>query len=207
MIIYRINNLINGKFYIGKTTKTVEERWERHCISARSGSTCLIHKSIRKHGESNFQLQIIEYTDNLNVREKFWIFELSPHYNMTEGGDGGWINDQTGKIWKVRDSSRMGKAWKGKQSLNRLYASTGGNNYQSTHFIFTPWGKFETWLDAVNEAKRLRKYNDKRDVVTDVNTLRTYCKQDIVLNENGRRTFSNWRGKGTRELGFDWRIK
>ena len=28
--IYKITNNINGKVYIGKTTKTVEERWKGH---------------------------------------------------------------------------------------------------------------------------------------------------------------------------------
>jgi hypothetical protein len=29
--IYKITNKINGKSYIGKTLKTVKERWSEHC--------------------------------------------------------------------------------------------------------------------------------------------------------------------------------
>ncbi len=67
---------------------------------------------------------------------------------------------------------------------------------------YTPWGKFETYRAALTEAKRLRKEEKRKDVISDGETLRKYCESCIVLNKNGRRTFPEWRGKDTTQLGF-----
>lgn len=88
MIIYKITNKVNGKIYIGKTTKTIHERYQRHFYNHKNGNTYL-YKSMRKYGFDNFMIEAIEETLNLDEREIFWISELSPDYNMTKGGDGG----------------------------------------------------------------------------------------------------------------------
>jgi len=88
-IIYQITNKVNGKFYIGKTTKSVEERFQRHIYNHKSGKTHL-YSAMRKHGIENFVVSILEEVKNsIDEREKFWISKLSPEYNMTKGGDGG----------------------------------------------------------------------------------------------------------------------
>ena len=33
-IVYKITNVLNGKIYIGITTRTLEERWQQHCYDA-----------------------------------------------------------------------------------------------------------------------------------------------------------------------------
>lgn len=89
-IIYIITNIVNSKTYIGKTTKTVDCRFKRHCHNSKTQNTYL-YKSMRKHGIDKFTIEILEETtsDMLNDREKFWISKLNPQYNMTSGGDGG----------------------------------------------------------------------------------------------------------------------
>lgn len=89
-IIYQITNLVNGKIYIGKTTKSLEERFKRHFYNHTSLNTHL-YKSMRKHGFTNFSIELLEVADQsiINDRECYWISKLNPHYNMTKGGDGG----------------------------------------------------------------------------------------------------------------------
>lgn len=92
MIIYQITNTVNGKFYIGKTTKSAEERLRKHIYNARHGTETYLYRAMRKYGEDSFSISIIEETSDLNDREMFWIQTLNPDYNMTLGGDGGNIS-------------------------------------------------------------------------------------------------------------------
>lgn len=91
MFVYKITNKINGKFYIGKTVSTVEDRFRRHIYSS-STSTTYLHSAIRKYGPQNFEVVVIERAADkkqLCEMEKRWIAELSPPYNLTQGGEGG----------------------------------------------------------------------------------------------------------------------
>jgi group I intron endonuclease len=91
MYVYKIVNKVNLDFYIGKTIKDVNSRFKQHCLLSASGSDTHLHRAIRKYGQDNFQVEIIEYktSDLLNEGEMRWISYLSPPYNMTKGGDGG----------------------------------------------------------------------------------------------------------------------
>ena len=43
--IYVITNLVNGKQYVGQTSRSIEVRFEEHCYDNRSTSS--IHKAIK----------------------------------------------------------------------------------------------------------------------------------------------------------------
>lgn len=89
MIIYKITNNVNGKFYIGKTVKSVEERFQKHRYNHKTQNTYL-YKAMRKYGFDHFNIEVIEeINENINERECYWINQLKPHYNMTSGGEGG----------------------------------------------------------------------------------------------------------------------
>lgn len=207
MYIYAIENLINGKIYVGKTSKSsVYDRWRTHLYDCKRYKTRL-YNSINHHGAQNFIIYQLESTgsvsrERLNERERYWIEILEPDYNMTRGGDGGLINDQTGKRWKIKDTTRMqNKKTITEKVLAGRQKTSGSNNYQSKYLIHTPWGTFHTWRDCVTEAKKL-KIEGVSCIVTDEYTLRKYCMQDTILNKEGRRTPPEWRGRSTRELGF-----
>ena len=69
--IYKIENLINGKVYIGQSIE-IERRFKKH-LTAKDNT--VIHKAIRKYGKENFSLQILEKCDTilLDDRESYWI--------------------------------------------------------------------------------------------------------------------------------------
>ena len=162
-----------------------------------------LYRAIRKYGKENFTIEILD-EEYSNEKEIYWISKLKPEYNMTKGGDGGWINDQTGKRWKVKDTTKMRIANKKREKKRiEIYSPkiSSGNNYQSLYYIHTPWGIFETWRDASNSAKEERKKGNN-NVISDTNTLQLYCKSNTLLSENGRRTPKEWRGKYTQDIGF-----
>lgn len=96
--IYKITNKINGKIYIGKTSKTIQERFESHCkMSRKKDKRCsLIHFSMIKNGIDNFsviQLCNCKTDEQANKMEIFFIkqyntMDKSIGYNVSPGGDG-----------------------------------------------------------------------------------------------------------------------
>lgn len=86
MIIYKITNLVNGKFYIGK---------DKHNNPAYMGSGLLLKKAMNKYGKENFIKEILEECFNLeelSKREIYWIEKLNAikeGYNIATGGEGG----------------------------------------------------------------------------------------------------------------------
>lgn len=114
--IYIITNTTNENFYIGKTKKSIEDRFIEHKYSAKIGSDYYLHRAIRKYGEENFRIDQLEFLVDENLsgeREKFWIHELKPDYNMTSGGEGGdyW----KGKTFSEEHRYKLGKSFRGKK--------------------------------------------------------------------------------------------
>jgi group I intron endonuclease len=95
--VYKITNNKNRKIYIGITNQgATTNRWYKHCSDANCGSDFPIHNAIRKYGRDNFQIEVIETVDDVEVlkeREIYWIkfydsYNRKIGYNLTFGGDG-----------------------------------------------------------------------------------------------------------------------
>ena len=95
--IYKIENTINGKVYIGQS-KNIEDRWRSHIRASKSknsvGYNYYIHKAFRKYGIDKFAFSVIEECPikELNEREEYWIKQYKSTkskfgYNLTNGGD------------------------------------------------------------------------------------------------------------------------
>ena len=112
--IYKIENLITHKIYIGQSID-IKERWKMH----RYPSTYLdptketyyykLYTAFREYGLENFNFSIIEECsqDKLNEQEIYWINYYNSYYNgynMTLGGDG--INRPSEK--KIYQYDRLG---------------------------------------------------------------------------------------------------
>lgn len=100
--IYCITNLINSKRYVGKTTTTIEERWQEHCKDSQK-ERCEkrpLYSAFNKYGIENFiieELECIEDNNLLSDKEMYWIQELETYgskgYNASKGGDGKLLYD------------------------------------------------------------------------------------------------------------------
>lgn len=95
--IYKIENLINHKVYIGQTIMDVKDRWYRHCEIngvSESEKAMPIKRALLKYGKENFSFEVIEEVpkDSLDDREKYWIDKFDSYrngYNATAGGKAG----------------------------------------------------------------------------------------------------------------------
>ena len=91
--VYAIINRVNGKTYVGQTTRTPMIRFLEHANPAKRGKKSSIARAILKEGKQNFCIRVLDICtrEKLDEREKFWIWQLqawkAKHgYNRTMGG-------------------------------------------------------------------------------------------------------------------------
>lgn len=169
--VYKITNNENGKIYIGITNQGVQTRWSHHLYESRSGSTFPIHSAIRKYGEENFQIEVIENIseeqdyDYLKEREKYWIKQFDSYnrnkgYNLTLGGDGtfGRFHSEETKE-KIRQKALGRKV--SKETKNRMQNSS----YRKKEVVkISLDGEILEKYDSVAEAGRI--LNKNRHVIS-----------------------------------------
>lgn len=101
MIIYKITNKVNGKIYIGKTSKTAQYRFKRHVQEAVSKNKLgrnnfYFHKALVKYGRDNFSIDVLQECETAEEAAKLEIEYISKYhsqdhligYNLTKGGEG-----------------------------------------------------------------------------------------------------------------------
>lgn len=91
--IYKIENITNGKVYIGQTIQNNNRRKIRHFSELRNNNhpNTYLQNAFVKSGEENFKFEIIEKCDikDLDNAEVYWISyykELNGVYNLESGG-------------------------------------------------------------------------------------------------------------------------
>lgn len=98
MFVYKITNEVNGKMYIGQTTRSLEKRMSEHINYANSGFVSHLYNAMRKHGVDRFRIELVATASNLdelNQLEDYYIHlwdTIDNGYNMTGGGSFGYTN-------------------------------------------------------------------------------------------------------------------
>jgi len=111
--IYLITCLPTGKYYVGKTLRTPQERFLEH-VYMRYFKHGHLSNAIRKYGKDNFIVETLSEGDEslLDNLEKLWIICLNATdrtlgMNIKLGGEGGPIAEETKE--KIRQAR---KGWK-----------------------------------------------------------------------------------------------
>lgn len=94
MIIYKATNQLNGKSYIGQTSRKLQQRInEHHKKASIENPRLLFHRAIRKYGKENFSWEVLVETshENANTEEINLILKFDTRvpngYNIAKGGD------------------------------------------------------------------------------------------------------------------------
>lgn len=141
--IYKITNTINGKAYIGQTTRTIHYRFDHH-KRAKNGCRKLIF-AFNKYGRDNFYIEEIATAnsqDELDALEVYFIASLKSienGYNLESGGKSGRKKTKEQKQLLSLKMSAFGNPFYGKKhsdfSKNAMSISKTGikrPNYKRT---------------------------------------------------------------------------
>lgn len=206
MIIYRITNSINGKSYIGQTTKTLEERWKQHLANYKK-LNFYFYRAIRKYGINCWKIEIIEEVEHslLNDREQYWIAyynTMKEGYNMNTGGGQNSkhspeVINKLKQIIKTKEQrEKMSLSAKIRMSREK---KTGESNRAFKRYYFTPWGKYPCISEAYSSCPYKIKISKGR--------LWHCCTKPnkSIKGTNNLKYFSKeYIGKTYKELGFNY---
>jgi len=118
-VVYEAKNKINGKRYVGKTSRSLEVRREEHLKNSRSGSDLYFHRALRKYKPETFEWRVLmscKNEDDLNKSERICIKMLKTKvlggYNLTDGGEGAF-----GYSHSAETKAKMSAAQKGRKHV------------------------------------------------------------------------------------------
>lgn len=123
MIIYIIENLENGKSYIGQTTRTLEERFREHCGNSKTSVCPKLKNAIKKYTPYCFSMEALWEGDCSQEQLDYLETEFIKHhntvhpngYNLTLGGSGGKHSEETKNLL----SQKSKKMWEEKGEILR----------------------------------------------------------------------------------------
>ena len=119
-VVYCIENLENGKIYIGQTSRDLVERFREHCGNSGTSVSPKLKNAIKKYGKDCFCVEVLWEKHDCNQEEldakEIQLIEefntLHPNgYNLTKGGSGGRHSDETKKLF----SEKSKKMWENKR--------------------------------------------------------------------------------------------
>ena len=99
MIIYKAQNKINSKVYIGQTINSLQKRIYGHKRDINDNTK--FHRALKKYGIDNFKWEVIKECNcitALNIFEKIFIKKydsINKGYNLKEGGVNGKHTEET----------------------------------------------------------------------------------------------------------------
>lgn len=194
--IYKITNNINGHAYIGKTDRSISERWREHKKDANRPNfqNRPLYRAINKYGIQNFIIEEIEECDNdiASEKEKYWIKyydTFNNGYNATIGGDGQSYLDYM-LIYKtyLKCKSRA-------KTAELLHLSREHINSIIRSFKEQPYSNHESLFKAV--AKIDKDTNEILKIYKSISEAEEDCK-------TGRHISAVCQGKRKTAGGYKW---
>lgn len=113
VIVYQATNALNGHRYIGFTTKGMPVRERQHLKDAKHPKKGFrFHAAIRKYGAENFKFEVLaDFQGDEELAKAFEceaIAAWKPEYNLSYGGDGGSMSDETRDKIRAAATGRVG---------------------------------------------------------------------------------------------------
>lgn len=159
--IYAIRNTLNGRVYIGSSSRAVLVRWTEHRKLLRAGRhhSLTLQRSWSKHGEAAFEILLIEAVADLSKlveREQFWI---DAHRSTDKRfGFNRWPVAGGGRVYTAETRAKMAAAKIGtKHSADtkaKMSKSRTGRVFSAeTRLKFSAWQKGQRRKPHTEEHK------------------------------------------------------
>ena len=171
--IYKFTNKLNGNFYIGNSINLSRRFTNYYSLSyistVKNHLTASHSRAFIKYGYVNFELEILEYCEKINLlkREQYYIDSLKPIYNIAK------IAGSSLGILKTKEQKdNISKALKGKY-VGKKSALFGRTHNSETKKLMSLaksginnplYGK--THSNESKEIMRAKKLNNKLSEVT-----------------------------------------
>ncbi len=199
--IYKVENIVNGKIYIGFTCN-FEGRKSAHINLSKRGSKTKFHRALQKYGINSFNWEIIfqgkKEEDILNWAEPYFISEYNSFsekgYNMTSGGENGAI--QSEEVRRKRKESlsgdkhpMYGRNHREESKRKMSISHSGENNSRSKKYIITSpnkeifiiIGEFDNFCKTHKlSKKKMKNYVNKGIIQEDSYSHRTQNSSNCV---------------------------
>lgn len=202
--IYKIENLINHKIYIGQSNN-IERRFKEHCTKWKN-SRIPVDYAIYKYGKENFSFKVIEECsiDDLNEKEQYWIEYYKSYlngYNCNLGGEQQSIGSFNGRaklteeeVKKIRTAYNNHERQKEvyKQFENKLTWNSFQNLWQGRSWkhvmpeVFTEENKLYYSKQATNGEK------SSKAVLTDEEVV---FIRNRYINETAKQIYEDYKEK------------
>ena len=208
--IYKIENSINGKVYIGQSTN-IFYRLRNHISETFNPNSrsydSPIHRAIRKYGIENFTFEIIDFCLNkeeLDEEETYWIQKYDSYingYNATMGGEGVLrINKED--IYLLWDKGMSvaeiaNETGRGKDSVIRIL--DGYKNYTNEE-------SYKRGRKACGEllGRKIKQYDLDGNYIATYSSITDAAKK---FNTDTSVICSALSGKNKSAFGFQWRYE
>lgn len=186
MIIYLVENLKNGKHYVGQTTFDLTTRWQDHVHAARGKSQAIIHKAIRKYGVESFSVKEIARAatvtelDQLEIRLIKELGTLAPlGYNQAEGGR----NNRKGVKASEETKEKLKIAWANRR-LNGSDKPNLGKKWTAETCQKISLSKKKMWEDP----EKRKKISDAQSAgwTLEVRLRKSQQRQQEILSQKQR---------------------
>ena len=198
--IYQITNKLNNKIYIGKTEFSIEKRFKEHCKDAfrREEEKRPLYAAMRKYGIENFEISLIEETNNPEEREIFWIEQkrsFKQGYNATMGGDGTKYIDYDlviatyNELKSIVDTAKQLQI--SEDSVSKILKQNNIQTYSSAEVNLQKYGNI------------IYQYDKDMNFIQSFTSIKSAAKS---LNKTGVSHISDvCKGKRKTAYGFIWR--
>jgi len=172
-LVYKITNEVNGKVYIGYTSRTLHERWLEHTSPSRYGRNTALYNAFQKYGTEAFKIEEVFNSDSIEevlAKERELILEYNSYntggYNSTLGGDKA---PHTPEVCAKISASKMGHGVseeareKIKISLKKYFSNMSHEERrEKTAYRRRKW--LVTFNDKTFEVSDLRKFANAHDL-------------------------------------------